>query len=284
MELRDARGLTEAEYLAAYHPGDYPRPSVTVDMIVFAVNSVASTNIRKNEEKELEVLLIQRKNHPFIQQWAIPGGFVDIAESIEDAAKRELLEETGIQNLYLEQLYTWGSVNRDPRMRVISTSYMALINREDIQPRAGDDAADVAWFRISLNPNPATGQECLTFFQKELGITISYDCFCEKGQPVFRHIQGEHLAFDHVQILYTALTRLRNKIEYTPIVFSLMPEEFTLSALQKVYETILGRKLLKANFRKKVAPMVIETGKKETGVKYRPGKYYRYNESYQTGF
>lgn len=283
MELRDTNGLTEAEYLAAYRPGDYPRPSVTVDMIVFAVNSIASANIRKNEEKELQVLLIRRKNHPFMGQWAIPGGFVDIEESIEDAAKRELWEETGIQNLYLEQLYTWGSVHRDPRMRVISTSYMALVNREDIQPKAGDDAQAVAWFSITLTQEQ-NGQDVLTFYNQEQDITIMYNCSVENGQPVFTHQNGQRLAFDHVQILHTALTRLRNKIQYTSIVFRLMPEEFTLSALQKVYESILGRKLLKANFRKKVAPMVTETGNMETGVKYRPSKYYRYNEAYTAGF
>ncbi len=283
MELRDDAGLTEAEYLAAYRPGDYPRPSVTVDMIVFAVNSIASTNIRKTEEKELQVLLIRRKNHPFMGQWAIPGGFVDINESIEDAAMRELWEETGIQNLYLEQLYTWGSVHRDPRMRVISTSYMALVNREDIQPKAGDDAQAVAWFTVSMTQHDSEIDR-LTFFNQEQNITISYDCSLENGRISFRHTAGEQLAFDHVQILHTALIRLRNKIQYTSIAFSLMPEEFTLSALQKVYESILGRKLLKANFRKKVAPMVTETGNKEVGVKYRPSKYYRYNDGYTAGF
>ena len=283
MELRDAAGLTEAEYLASYRPGDYPRPSVTVDMIVFAVNSIANANMRKTEEKELQVLLIRRKNHPFMHQWAIPGGFVDIDESIEDAAKRELWEETGIQNLYLEQLYTWGSVHRDPRMRVISTSYMALVNREDIQPKARDDAQAVAWFTVSLEQD-TSGTDRLTFFNQEQNITISYDCSLENGQATFEHAAGEQLAFDHVQILHTALIRLRNKIQYTSIAFSLMPEEFTLSALQKVYESILGRKLLKANFRKKVAPMVVETGNKEVGVKYRPSKYYRYNDGYTAGF
>ncbi len=283
MELRDEAGVTEAEYLAAYRPGDYPRPSVTVDMIVFAVNSIASVNMRKTDEKELQVLLIRRKNHPFLGQWAIPGGFVDIDESIEDAAKRELFEETGIQNLYLEQLYTWGSVHRDPRMRVISTSYMALVNREDIQPKAGDDAQAVAWFTVSLTQEKS-GMDRLTFFNQEQNIAISYHCSVENGQTSFVHADGERLAFDHVQILHTALIRLRNKIQYTSIAFSLMPEEFTLSALQKVYESILGRKLLKANFRKKVAPMVVETGNKEVGVKYRPSKYYRYNDGYTAEF
>lgn len=283
MELRDSHGLTEAEYLAAYRPGDYPRPSVTVDMIVFAVNSLISENIRKNDEKELEVLLIQRKNHPYLHHWAIPGGFVDIDESLEHAAKRELYEETGIENLYLEQLYTWGAVNRDPRMRVISTSYMALVNREDVQVQAGDDALSASWFAISLTEDAENGS-LLTLQSKELGVTIEYRCAQVNGEMTFESIAGDALAFDHVHILYTALTRLRNKLEYTPIVFSLMPEEFTLGALQKVYETILGRKLLKANFRKKVAPMVIDTGNKESGVNYRPGKYYRYNENYTAGF
>ncbi len=282
MELRDEKGLTETEFLAAYQPGIYPRPSVTVDMIVFAIDSLANANLRKSADQELEVLLIQRKNHPFLHQWAIPGGFVDIDESLDDAAKRELREETGLENLYLEQLYTWGAVHRDPRMRVISTSYMALVNKEDLTAKAGDDAMDAAWFSIRLTEKQ--DGLLLQLYNSEKDITIRYQCVSSPVDPVFLPLDAQMLAFDHVQILYTALTRLRNKIEYTPLVFRLMPEEFTLSTLQKVYEAILGRKLLKANFRKKIAPLVLDTGRKESGVNYRPGKYYRFNDQYTTGF
>ena len=119
MELVDKNGLTEEEYLKNYRPGDYERPSVTVDMLIFAVD---------NREESIRLLLIKRKNHPFLGCWALPGGFVEITESLRDAAARELEEETGVKGMYLEQLYTFGETGRDPRSRIISVAYMAVID------------------------------------------------------------------------------------------------------------------------------------------------------------
>ena len=132
-ELRNRDGLTEKEFLAKYRPGNYERPSVTVDMLVFTVEDVRPPG-RSVPDKVLKLLLIRRKNHPFMNQWAIPGGFVNIDESVDAAAARELKEETSVEDVYLEQLYTWGEVNRDPRMRVISTSYLALVPGEGLKP------------------------------------------------------------------------------------------------------------------------------------------------------
>ena len=137
------KGLTEEQFLKEYSPGDYERPSVTTDILVFTVQNKDVADIRKADKKDLKILLIKRKDHPYIGQWAIPGGFVDIHESLEEAAKRELKEETDLDNIYFEQLATYGDVKRDPRMRVISSAYMALIPSRHLKPKAGDDAEDV---------------------------------------------------------------------------------------------------------------------------------------------
>jgi 8-oxo-dGTP diphosphatase len=206
---------------------DYPRPSVTVDVIIFTL-----------EEDDLQVLLIQRGHPPFEGMWAIPGGFVGIDESIEGAAMRELEEETGVRDVYLEQLYTFGDLDRDPRGRVITVAYFALVPTDAVQPHAGHDAADARWCSV-------------------------YDL--------------PPLAFDHADILTYALQRLRYKLEYTAVGFELLPETFTLSELQAAYEIILGEELDKRNFRRKIlsADVIEETGEHRTG-EGRPAKLYRF--------
>ena len=139
-ELRNAKGQNEQEFLEAYKPGNYERPSVTVDILIFSLIDKKAETKRTVSQKELRVLLIKRKDHPFMHCWAIPGGFVNMDENLETAAYRELKEETNVEDVYLEQLYTFGNVGRDPRMRVISTAYLALTSQEDIEPVAGDDA------------------------------------------------------------------------------------------------------------------------------------------------
>ncbi|RME55426.1 MAG: NUDIX hydrolase, partial [Caldilineae bacterium] len=194
---------------------EHPRPAVTVDMVLFAF-----------VENELRVLLIRRAGEPFQGRWALPGGFVEIDESLEEAAQRELAEETGVTDVYLEQLYTFGDPDRDPRGRVITVAYFALLSAEhvaQIQLRGGDDAAEAGWWNMYALPP---------------------------------------LAFDHGRILEYALQRLRWKLEWTALGFLLLPEEFTLSELQAVYETVLHEKLDKRNFRRKIlaADLLEETG------------------------
>ncbi|RLC63656.1 MAG: NUDIX hydrolase [Chloroflexi bacterium] len=208
---------------------DYPRPSVTVDVIIFTLRG-----------NDLQVLLIKRGHPPFEGMWAIPGGFVGIDESLEEAALRELEEETGVRDVYLEQLYTFGDPDRDPRGRVITVAYFALMPAHAVQPRAGDDAAEARWWSV-------------------------YDL--------------PPLAFDHADILAYALQRLRYKLEYTAVGFELLPEAFTLSELQAAYEVILGEKLDKRNFRRKIlsAGVIEETGAYRTG-EGRPAKLYRFRD------
>ena len=180
---------------------------LTVDIVIFTI-----------EQGALKVLLVKRGIEPFAGQYAIPGGFVLENESLDQAAMRELREETGVAEVYLEQLYSFGDPKRDPRGRVITVAYYALISAEHSQLRAGSDAAAAAWFAVDAVPD---------------------------------------LAFDHAKILAYAVERLRNKLEYTTVGFQLLPEKFSLSELQEVYEAILGKKLDKRNFRRKLALLKI---------------------------
>lgn len=278
IDYKNDDGLTEKEFLDAYNPGDYQRPSLTVDILVFTI-----------ESDELKLLLIKRKNHPYINSWAIPGGFVDINESSENAAKRELEEETGLRNIYMEQLYTWSGVDRDPRMRVVSTSYIALVDKNKLHPVAGDDAAEVAWFSVNkqFSKTDADGTIYYDLILKNEELDLSMESMVfnvpkENGvitnyETKIAQTSQEKLAFDHVDIINMAIDRLKNKIEYTPIAFNLVGEYFTLPALQKVYEIILGKKLYKTNFRNKVEQMVNET-EKYIDTNHRPAKLYKYNK------
>lgn len=290
--MLNKNGLTEEEFLKNYNPGNYERPSLTVDMVLFTLDDEEENDIKKVPEKKLKVLLIRRKDHPFIGCYAIPGGFVDIKEDIESAVYRELKEETNIDNVYLEQLYTWGEVKRDPRMRVVSTSYMALVNKEDINPKAGDDAEEVEWFDISkkiINSQESKVISEIKLENKRRNISIAYEItenievkgYNKTSKYDIKLIKGEKpLAFDHIQILNYSLERMRNKVQYTTIAFSLLPRVFTLMELQQVYELLLGRELTKQNFRRWITPMVTKTDEVKKNRAHRPSALYKLNESY----
>jgi len=205
---------------------NYPKPSVTVDVVIITLRG-----------EELQVLLVKRDVAPYKGRWAIPGGFVHLDESLEAAARRELREETSVTDVYLEQLYTFGDPGRDPRGRVISVAYIALVPAP-LAVEAGSDAREARWWPLSHLPA---------------------------------------LAFDHDKILQYALTRLRYKIEYSAVGFQLMPEHFTLSGLQRAYEIILGEPLDKRNFRRRIieAEVIEPTDDLRTG-EGRPARLYRF--------
>lgn len=212
-----------------YDPSKYEKPSVTVDLVIFTLQGGA-----------LHLLVVKRGVEPFKGDWALPGGFLKMDESLEEAARRELEEETGVRDVYLEQLYTFGDVDRDPRMRIITVAYTALVPRHEMRPLAGTDAAAVDLVAV-----------------------------------------GEHppLAFDHDQIVEYALARFRNKIWHVPVALRLLPETFTLTELQTVYEAILGEPLDKRNFRKWVDAqgLVEATHGVRSGGRHRPAALYRFS-------
>lgn len=286
------QGLTEKQFLAGYDASKYERPSVTVDMLVFTVTDEEKESYRKLPEKVLKLLMIKRGDHPYIGQWALPGGFVDINESLDEAVLRELKEETGIGDIFMEQLYTWGDTDRDPRTRVISTSYITLVDSSLLDIKASDDADDAKWFTVSIKlcGEQRTSNEKGYIHERQYKLNLSNnedDIYAivktvktveGKLTRIERTVvESKGIAFDHAKIIQYGIERLRNKIEYTDIAFNLMPEVFTLTELQKVYEIILDRELLKANFRRKIAPMVVETGKYTKDAGHRPSKLYRFN-------
>lgn len=264
--------MTQEEFLTAYKPGNYERPSVTVDMLVFCVG---------DKKDALKVLLVKRKKHPYKECWAVPGGFINMDESAGEAAKRELKEETGLEQVYLEQLYTFSNPKRDPRMRVLSIAYLALI--PEMPLKAGDDAADAAWFTIE----ETEGQVLLHNEEREVrmqyaikdnvfrnGVLTIDDYYLETAG-------GAEFAFDHQNLFYTGLVRLRNKAVYTPLLFNLVPEQFTLPQLQKVYELVLNKKMYKTSLMRMVEGYIEKTGKKMERKGKSSGKhpmYYRYKE------
>jgi len=212
---------------------EFAKYSVTVDIVIFSLHQTA-----------LNVLLIRRAAAPHKGKWAIPGGFVNSNESLATAARRELKEETDVGEVYLEQLYTFGEPKRDPRGRVITVAYFALVTRA-LAPRAGTDAAEAAWYSVNALPE---------------------------------------LAFDHAEILKYALQRLRYKLEYTAVGFELLPNEFTLTELQTAYEIVLGETLDKRNFRRRLleAGILVETSKFRPGSdegRGRPAQLYRYKKN-----
>ncbi|MFK7906792.1 MAG: NUDIX domain-containing protein [Chitinophagales bacterium] len=221
---------------------EYPRPSVTVDAVVFGYDGT-----------DLKILLIQRKHNPFENYWALPGGFVDMSEDLETAVQRELEEETGLKDIFFEQLFTFGAPNRDPRGRVISIAYFALVKKTDFHyAKAASDAKEVKWFSMNNLPK---------------------------------------LAFDHNKILGMALDRIRGKVRWQPIGFELLPQKFPLSELQHIYETILDGKLDKRNFRKNILKMDIlkELDEFQKDVSHRAARLYsfdqkKYDQKLKEGF
>lgn len=218
----------------------YPRPALTVDCVVFGFDP-------NDRDNPLKVLLIKRLDEPFKGKWALPGGHVDVSdtgvgETPEQAAHRELSEETGLTVGYMEQLYTFASPTRDPRGYVASVAYFALVKTADHTVTAGSDASEAIW--VSVN-----------------------------------NIRREGLAFDHGDILKKGMERLETKVRWAPIGFNLLPEEFTLGELQRLYEAVLQRSLDKRNFRKRILAMGVLT---EVGVTSgrptRPARLYRFNK------
>lgn len=301
MNLRNKDGLTEQEFLSSYKPRNYERPSNTVDMLLFTVDDESVEGKKTN--KVLKLLLIKRGNHPYMNCFAIPGGFVNIDESLSSACYRELKEETNVDNVYFEQLKTFGdNVKRDPRMRIISTVYMALADKTNIKPVAGDDADEAKWFTVKKNfvsSDPSGKGKVdtynITLTSDDGKIKIGYlvlEKNVKKGiVPIIEssyeplHWSENELAFDHIEIVDYALEILKNRIEYTPIAFNLLPKYFTLGEVQKVYEAILNvpKELSREGFQRKIKKMVVKTDE-EKNTEDGTTTCYMVNEEWQHSF
>lgn len=251
-ELRNKDGLTEAEFLAEYNPGNYERPSVTTDILILGMNKDYSS---------LKLLLIKRGDHPFLGSWALPGGFISPNETAYVAATRELKEETGIDDVYLDQIYTFTKPGRDPRTWVMSIAYLSLIsNLREVSGQ--DDADDAAWFDLKFT------DDSITIKNDEKGVAIEYSLKKEtfrNGALQYQNyiptlVSTDALAFDHVEIIIEAMKKLREQIIYSNQAFCLVDKEFTLPELQAVYEVILGRKLYRKSFRDMAERKIMETG------------------------
>ncbi len=269
---------SEEEFLKNYNSDDFEKLSMTADILIFSVSSEESDNYRKTDKKKMSILLVKRNNYPFKDKWCLPGGFVDINEDLDDAPVRILKRETNIDNIYLEQLYTFGDTKRDPRMRVVSTSYIALIDKNRLDKNISGDSS---WFDIALLEEKDNivdivldnGRETIKFTIEKILREKTTDRYS------FKVLENKSLAFDHPIVILSGIERLKNKIEYTDIVFNMMPELFTLGELQQVYEVILGKKLLDPAFRRIIANKVEKTKKMKTGGGHRPSALFKYKNN-----
>jgi 8-oxo-dGTP diphosphatase len=239
-----AESQDERRFLARYDAGAFERPSVTVDVVLITV-----------KEGGLATLLLRRVAPPFKGRWALPGGFVRMTEGLETAAARVLADKCGLKGVWLEQLYTFGDPKRDPRTRVISVTYAALVDAARLAASATIDALQVARLRVP--------------WEGETGGPV--DVTDANGQDL-------PLAFDHALMIGMAVKRLRGKLDYAPIGFQLLPEQFTLFELQGVHEAVLGRELNKDSFRRRMlaSGLLEATGEQESDVGHRPAERYRF--------
>ncbi len=264
----------EIEFLLNYNSDDFEKISLISDVLIFSISDENEENYRKLGNKKLSVLLVKRDNYPFKNVWSLPGEFMKMNESSVETTKRIIEKYTSLSNIYVEQLYTFDDVNRDPRMRIVSTSYMALINRKKME---NDLLVNSAWFDITyekINDKIVValnnGNDELSFvtsINSQNSISDTYEYVIEENNGI---------AFDHPLAIINGVMRLKNKTNYTDIIFNLMDEYFTLGDLQKVYELVLNKKLLDPAFRRIIAKKVVKTNKISSGKGHRPAVLFKY--------
>ena len=264
--------ITEQDFLREYSIKDYDRPAVAADLVIFRMRTNDGGNFRKDPENVLSLLLIRRGEHPFLGQWALPGGFLRMDETVEDCALREAREETGITPNALLYLGVFSAIDRDPRGRIISNAFTCILNADAV-PKAGTDASDARWFDVAFRKTESDGYA--------LTLTAGADAIRSEFVPK-NTVSGEklicvgpqQLAFDHETIIATALNQLRERAAKFDAIFDFLPHEFTLFALQNIQETLTGKPVAAANFRRKVAEYVEETPRYTQGAGHRPAKLY----------
>ena len=282
--------LAENFFLSQYDTMDIDKSSVSIDTLIFSITDRQTDNYRKLSEKELSILLIKRNEHPHKNKWALPGTFLDLDESLEESAVLKIKENVVSENIYIEQLFTLGDVRRDRRMRVLSCSYLALIDNTELNINEDNEILEMEWFSLKIS----TYEEFKTEFyngyhlekrilveligknevlQSRIGVTLKRRNNLVEIER--RVLESDGIAFDHGKIIYYGLETLRAKTECSDIVFHLMSEEFTFTELQNVYEAILDKKLLTANFRRKVSKYLEETDNISQHAGHRPARMYK---------
>ncbi len=300
--MTDSKNLSAEEqaYLVSYDITQFDRPSVAADIAVFSIMKTyvldGNKNYRKDPERKLKLLLIRRGSFPYKDHWALPGGFCRPGESVEDTAGRELREETGVEEAYLNPFAIFSEPGRDPRGWIISHAFLALIDGERYQVRGGSDAWEAEWFDIELDKQQVKKEiqedhaelvydyelrleaKDRNAFKLKAAIREKKSFRAHHETSDYEILAAEGLAFDHARIILCAYLALQREAGETgKIVFDLMPETFTLASLQKAYETIQGRPFLTPNFRRKIAGYVTETENIWDGAGHRPAKLYRRN-------
>lgn len=269
---------TEEEFLKNYDPKQFEQLSMTADILLISISSEEQENYRKTSEKKLSILLVKRDDFPHKGKWCLPGGFLNPkTETLEDTAKRILKKEVNLENIYMEQLYTYDDIKRDPRCRVVSTSFVALVDKNKL---TGDINPNASWFNMDFVVD--NNNEMKIYLDNG---TEHFILECKKyttessTNTKYEVIENNHVAFDHPMIIFTGIERVRNKINYTDLVFYMMPKYFTLGELQKVYEAFLNKKLLEPAFRRVIADKVEKTDIVQKGGGHRPSVMYTYKKS-----
>lgn len=286
----------EMVYLEKYDITKYERPSVAADIAILSIMEHGErNNFRKLPRKALKLLLIKRATYPYKDCWALPGGFCRPDEDVYATAKRELYEETNVENVYLSHVGIFGEVGRDPRGWIISNTFLALVDGETVELRADTDAWEAKWFSVDIRCTELKKEsvddsvEIVNEYVLCLEHDISGLCLFAKVREYkeyrdyhetvrYEIVEGENIAFDHAKIILHVIMSLRKDAEIeSKVVFDLMPELFTLNSLQRAFELVLGKELLTANFRRKIAEYVVETEQiAETGG-HRPSKLFKRN-------
>ncbi|MBQ4329246.1 MAG: NUDIX domain-containing protein [Lentisphaeria bacterium] len=267
----------EEKFLAAYSIEKYPRPSVVTDIVAMTIRTYDAGNYRSPEKRSLSVLLIRRGEHPYMNRWALPGGFLRQGEAVEHCAQRELFEETGLNTNALYPLGCFSSPGRDPRGWIISNAFLSIVGKEDLTLMSGDDAMDARWFDLSFREDG--NLLILTFRNGELKLEaelkVTQNVF---GQFSFEVLSSD-LAFDHAKIIASALKGLQTSYGLRSLAFAFLPAEFTINELQNIHELLTGKEILAANFRRKMLPYLSATKRMRQGEGHRPAQIYMRNNN-----